>query len=271
MTTADALITNELGVWWTDTPSLPREKVGCIGATENPEHLSQAEELLRQQGCTIAIAPMEGNTWRTHRAVIESNGRPPFLLEPISHPSFEKFDYEILSQYSSSILNLEGDSPNLSRLKNRLSKQNVTIRPLDLNRYEEELQNIYTLCIQSFKNNFLYTPINATEFIAMHQEIAPLLSSECAFLAECEGQLVGFVFGYPDQKAFVVKTLAVLAEKRFSGLGTLLVETIQQSARERGFTQAIHALQYENNQSLRISKRFQATIFRRYALFSKKL
>ena len=271
MTTADALIANELGVWWTDTPSLPREKIGCLGATENPEHLSQAEDLLRQQGCTIAIAPMEGNTWRPHRAVIESNGRPPFLLEPVSSPSFEQFDYETLSQYSSSILSLDDEPPNLSRLRNRLSERNVTIRPLDLDRYEEELQNIYTLCIQSFKNNFLYTPISAMEFIAMYQKIAPLLSSECAFLAECEGKLVGFVFGYPDQKAFVVKTLAVLAENLFAGLGTLLVETIQQSAKERGFTQAIHALQHESNQSLRISKRFQATIFRRYALFAKKL
>jgi len=69
----------------------------------------------------------------------------------------------------------------------------------------------------------------------------------------------------------IVKTLAVLPERRFAGLGTVLVNRLQTAAREAGCTEAIHALQREDNQSLRISQRFSAEIFRRYALFSKPL
>jgi GNAT superfamily N-acetyltransferase len=219
---------------------------------------------------------MEGNTWRTHRAVIESDGSPPFLLEPTTPPDTSKLflrsDYQILARYSSSLVELETAPPDLSRLEKRLS--NVTIRPLNLSHLEDELRAIYKLSTRAFVDNFLYTPISENEFLAQYFAFKSHLTPECAFLAEHNGQLVGFVFGYPDQKRpknFIVKTLAVLAQRYFAGLGTLLVHHLQNQARQSGFTRAIHALQREDNQSLRISSRFNATIFRRYALFAKEL
>jgi len=69
-----------------------------------------------------------------------------------------------------------------------------------------------------------------------------------------------------DDPAIVVKTLAVLPDREFSGLGTVLVANVHQKAKDKGFREAIHALQYEKNSSLRISQRFNSQVFRRYAL-----
>ncbi|MGY8660527.1 MAG: N-acetyltransferase family protein [Verrucomicrobiales bacterium] len=273
MKSADQTLDGKLGLWWKKTPAYQDYSVGCLGIPSSLAQLNEAEAILRDQGCTIAIGPMEGNTWRSHRAIIESDGSPPFLLEPISPPEttdlFKSSGYQILAQYSSSLINLEGESPDLTRLQNRLSQ--IKIRPLDLSNLESQLRAIYQLSTRTFVDNFLYTSISESEFLGQYLAFKSYLTSNGAFLAEQDGELIGFVFGYPDHKRFIVKTLAVLAERRFAGLGTLLVDRIQSQARQSGFTNAIHALQREDNQSLRISTRFNARIFRRYALFAKPL
>lgn len=273
MKTADEIIPDNLGLWWSDTPKYHDHHVGCLGIPDSLSQIEAAETRLREKGCTIAIGPMEGNTWRSHRAIIESDKSPPFLLEPFTTPEiaglFRSAGYDILARYSSSQLDLRAKPPNLLRIENRFS--DLEIRSLDIADLEKELQSIYHLSTKAFLENFLYTPISQREFIAQYSAFKSHLNHDCALLAEHNGQLVGFVFGYPDQDRFVVKTLAVLPERKFAGLGTLLVDRIQKKALQAGFTSAIHALQREDNQSLRISKRFNARVFRKYALFAKTL
>ena len=275
MKTSDHALDANFHLWWKHTPTYQDHKVGCFTPPSSLAQLAAAEAFLRAQGCTIAIGPMEGNTWRTHRAVIESDNSPPFLLEPRTPVKTAEIlrsaDYQILAQYTSSKIDLTQNQPNLTRLQSRLS--HLKIRPLNLTHIESELRLIYKISIQTFTNNFLYTPISESEFLAQYLPFKPHLTPNCAFIAEHGSKPIGFVFGYPDQNSedFIVKTLAVLPERSYAGLGTLLVQLIQDKAKEAGFRKAIHALQREDNQSLRISTRFNATIFRRYALFAKKL
>jgi hypothetical protein len=110
MKTADSILSNNLGLWWTQTPAFKGHKVGCFSVPETAEDLRKAETKLRNQGCTIAIGPMEGNTWRTHRAVIESDNSRPFPLEPQTKRELaellEREGYEILAKFSSAKVDL---------------------------------------------------------------------------------------------------------------------------------------------------------------------
>jgi len=277
MHTADKIIAGSIGLWWRGTPRLNEQKVGCLGGFDSitPDLLDECESQLREAGCTLAIGPMMGNTWRKHRAVIESSGREPFLFEPFTAPEVARClhdsGYQTLMTYSSSLIDLGKQEDDPPRLLARLERARIAIRPLCIDNLECELRRIFRLSLKAFTENFLYTPISEEEFLAMYLNLAPLLTPQCAFLAECHGELVGFVFGFPQETTMIVKTLAVLPERRFAGLGTVLVNRMQTAAREAGCTEAIHALQREDNQSLRISQRFSAQIFRRYALFSKSL
>jgi L-amino acid N-acyltransferase YncA len=69
----------------------------------------------------------------------------------------------------------------------------------------------------------------------------------------------------------IVKTLAVDPDARCAGLGSLLVDELHRIGLEKGYTEAIHALQHETNTSLKITGRHHGEVFRRYALFSKLL
>lgn len=281
--------TAHAGLWTDGVPEMAGQTVGTIGAfaAESSKDaaavLEEAENFLSDHGITRILGPMNGNTWRYHRLVIESTGRQPFLYEPRNPPDyvehFKDAGYEELSRYSSASIDLAVPAPDLSRLEQSLAKSQVTIRDLIPEQFESDLEAIFEVSLVSFSHNYLYTPLSKEHFLALYTKAREHIVPEFVKLAEQDGKVVGFVFALPDLKAaqrgekpaVIVKTLAVLPERRLAGLGTVLVDRAQQAAKARGFTEAIHALQHENNTSHRISQRFEATIFRRYALFSKAL
>lgn len=276
-------------LWWSDVPSVEGHKVGTIGGFESfsseatAQILEAAEKCLQKAGCTIAIGPMNGNTWRRHRFVIEGRGRGPFLLEPRNHPSYPDWwraaGYGELSRYSSSLMPLDGSSVVSPALKERLERSGVAIRPLHADRYDEELRAIYSISLRSFANNFLYTPLEEEGFLDAYRKVQSRVDPDFVRVAEKDGVPCGFVFAIADleaaargeKPALIVKTLAVDPDSRSAGLGSLLVDEVHRLGREKGFTEAIHALQHETNTSLKITGRHHGEPIRRYALFSKLL
>ncbi|WP_367872373.1 GNAT family N-acetyltransferase [Luteolibacter sp. Populi] len=276
-------------LWWCDVPGYGQHKVGAIGGFDASSEkitfqvLKGAEQRLREAGCTIAIGPMNGNTWRKHRFVIESTGRGPFLLEPRNNPEFPAWwraaGYGELSRYSSSVMPLDGSTAVAPALKARLERSGLVIRPLHADRYDEELRAIYSISLRSFASNFLYTPLEEEGFLNGYRKVKNLVDPDLVRIAEKHGRPCGFVFAIADleaaargeKPALVVKTLAVDPESRCAGLGSLLVDEVHRLGREKGFTEAIHALQHETNTSLKITGRHHGKPIRRYALFSKLL
>lgn len=289
-------LTDELGrvcaqaaLWWKDTPVLDGKSIGAIGgfAAEGEEAalriLEAAAGCLRNAGCRIAVGPMNGNTWRRHRFVVESNGREPFLLEPRNSARdpewWQTAGFAILSQYSSSVMPLESATALPVAVRERLLRSNLKIRSLDLNHYESELKRIHAISLRSFSNNFLYTSLDEAAFLDAYLRVRQRVDADFVRIAERHGVVCGFVFGIPDfeaamrgeKPALIVKTLAVDPEARCAGLGNLLVDELHQAARAKGYVESIHALQHESNSSLKITGRHQGECFRRYALFSKPL
>ena len=276
-------------LWWHDTPVMDGANIGAIGDFEANDGeatailLEGAADFLREQGCLIAAGPLNGNTWRSYRFVVESNGRGPFLLEPRNPPEFpgwwENAGFSVLSHYSSSVVPLDGSGTISPALKVRLERSGVKIRELDSARYDEELRKIYQVSLKSFANNFLYTPLEEDAFLDAYQRVRDRVDPDFVRIAERDGVACGFVFGIPDLEALargekpavIVKTLAVDPDSHCAGLGSLLVDELHRIGWEKGYTEAIHALQHETNTSLKITGRHHGEVFRRYTLFSKLL
>src|SRR4030095_15317427 len=81
----------QLSLWWREAPQLAGARVGVIGhyaASSNDAAatlLEHATRRLSAQGCTLAVGPMDGNTWRSYRFVVERGPEQPLLLET-HHP-----------------------------------------------------------------------------------------------------------------------------------------------------------------------------------------
>ncbi|MBB5352246.1 GNAT superfamily N-acetyltransferase [Haloferula luteola] len=293
-TTADEIWAVEggrarVGLWYEQAPEGMGGRVGCLGGFEARDEAAAGWVLekgcarLREMGCAMAVGPMDGNTWRRHRWVTDRRERPAFFMEPCNPPEWPvwwaKAGFDVLSRYSSSRIQLGEMRPNLKALERRLTAEGVQLRPLAMARFEEELGGIYQVCISSFSKNFLYTPLDRESFVGMYAPLREVIQSEFVWVAGNGDELCGFVFGVPDVAAqqrgeeadFIVKTLAVLPDKRWAGLGSLLVDRVQQSAMDAGFRHGIHALQRETNPSLRITDRFGGQRMRGYVLMSKVL
>jgi GNAT superfamily N-acetyltransferase len=276
-------------LWWREAPPYQQHRVGTIGhyaATNDAAAsavLSEAQARLRPAGCTIAIGPMNGNTWRSYRFVTEAGDRLPFFLEPANPPEwpnqFLQVGFSPLASYFSALNNdLSQHDPRMPEVAERMADVGVTIRSADSD-LRRELSAIYGVSRISFKNNFLYTELPESAFAAMYEPVLPHTRPQLVLLAEQRGECVGYLFAIPDfaQAArreavdtFIIKTVAVLPHAELHGLGSLLVAQAQEIGRGLGFRRCIHALMFENNVSLNISRHY-ASVMRKYTLYSKEL
>ncbi len=273
-------------LWWRSVPPYGDHRLGVIGHYEARDDqaagclLAHACRELSAHGCTLAVGPMDGNTWRRYRFVTERGGEPAFFLEPQNPDEwprqFVADGFTSLARYYAA-LNTDMAQAD-ERVADRwryLALLGITIRPFDLGRFEEELRGIYAVSAVAFAQNVLYTPISEAEFVSQYQKVRPLLRPELILMAEHEGRLVGYMFALPNVaenpvRTVILKTVAVLPERTHAGLGTVLMDRAQQVARSLGYTRAIHALMHETNRSRNIS-RHTATPFRQYMLFAKAL
>jgi GNAT superfamily N-acetyltransferase len=298
---ASRMLQASCSCWWKHAPPLEGHTVGTIGhyevepnadATAGVALIEEACRQLREAGCTLAVGPMDGNTWRSYRFVIDRGGdrgrgeEPPFFLEPDQPPAwpdhFRAAGFTELATYTSALNeDLAQEDPRLKAAAARLAARGVAIRAFDPDpsRAEADLHRIFTLSLASFSRNYLYTPIAENEFISQYRAVLPVVRPEFVLLAERGGELVGFLFAVPDMlqmkrngatDTIVIKTVAVAPGAAQAGLGSVLVGMVQRAAHARGFRRAIHALMHERNVSQNISRRYARTI-RRYALFARPL
>ncbi len=279
-----------VSLWWTNAPPHPAHRLGVIGhfaATNDRaagELLQHAASRLAERGCTLAVGPMDGNTWRRYRLVTEPGTEPSFFLEPNNPPDWPTHwtnaGFAPLASYFSALNpDLTREDPQVARAGERLMRVGVRLRSLDAADLEADLRRIYAVSARAFTANFLYTPLPEADFLAQYLALRDRMKPELTLLAELDGEPAGYVFTLPDwQQAargemvdtVIVKTVAVLPERRCAGLGAWLVAETQRAARALGYRRAIHALMHESNNSLNLSGRY-ATPFRRYTLFGKEL
>jgi GNAT superfamily N-acetyltransferase len=277
-------------LWWTRTPVLPDHRVGIIGhyaardAAAGVPLLEHCCRELAARGCTLAVGPMDGSTWRRYRFMTERGSEPVFFLEPDNPDDwpghFLALGFRPMAHYISAVNDdLSRTDPRARDIAHRMTAQQIRIRPLNPDRVEDDLRRIYAVSEVSFRDNVLYSPISAAEFLEQYRPLLPRVRPELVLIAERHGEPVGFVFAVPDLRqaergrsieTVVVKSIAVLPERAHGGLGTLLLAECHAIARTLGYTRAIHALIHEHNVSRNIS-RHTARPMRRYTLFAKVL
>lgn len=288
--TPDSVFTDSRGavcVWSTNAPSIDDHVIGVIGcfAADNGDTavnlLNEASRFLGDSGCTLAIGPMDANTWNRYRAMTQRGERPAFFLEPQNPVEwatcFTDAGFKSIAEYTSALVDdLTRKDPRLEKAIKRLSDSGITIRHLDADRFEHELAAIHQLSLECFAGNFLYSPISAEEFAHQYTLIQPMVRPELVLIAEDHSGPVGFMFAIPDAlqgdsiDTVILKTVARLSKRVYSGLGNVLVERCHTIAHELGYKHVIHALMHETNTSISLSSRY-GNPFRRYALFGKAL
>lgn len=263
---------------WREAPSLNGLRTAAIGAFacetagQGARAIGAAMARLKAEGFEAVLGPMDGDTWGKHRLVVETDGRPPFLMEPHNPPhyvgAFAASGLEIVSRY------LSAERPVDIAPSDTPSPPGLALRPFDPAKAESELARIHALSLEAFASNAFYAPIGVEKFIDSYRPVLKAIDPDLVFLAENEaGDLKAFLFALPNfaegefPKSVILKTYA----SRVRGGGSMLANALHARARRRGYARVIHALMHESNLSARHSDNTGGKPFRRYALWGGRL
>jgi hypothetical protein len=277
-------------LWWRRTPVHDGERVGAIGhfsaadSDRGARLLEAACTQLAMRGCRLAVGPMDGNTWRRYRLVIDRGEAPRFFLEPENPPHlprcFSQAGFSVAEAYCSSAQEtLDFDERFLQAVARRASAGGVRIRALNPHRVRDDLGAMHAIAIRAFERSFLFSAISRPQFVEQYAKLLPYTHPELVLIAERGGEPVAFAFGIPDAfetargappATVILKSIAACPGLINAGIAHLLVAAGARAAAELGYRRAVHALMRESNSSLRWSSR-HGRVFRRYALFGRRL
>ena len=263
-----ALTIYSAGPEWDGVPTATIGDFKCRTLQAGVEILKDATARIRASGRERVLGPMSGDTWHNYRFVSESDGSPPFLLEPRNKPherdAFLATGFAPVSHYFSASLSLDQWTSATPP-----PTEDYVIESWDGSNPEDLFREVFSLSLRAFAKNAFYTPITEDAFLALYMPMVPIIKPNLIFLARRpNGSLAGFLFSIPDytqgpgSRTLIIKTYASLER----GAGRHLLYACQFAARALGFQTVIHALMHDANQSAERSAREGATIFRRYEL-----
>ena len=262
-----------------DAPSWDGQRCAAIGNIEfistvaGKDLLERIATELKIEGFFGLVGPMNGDTWHSYRVVSESDGTPPFMMEPVSGPhdlsAFEAAGFLPMSHYVSTRADLA---------------DTLGVRPVDLPEIsvsawdglnaEELIRALFKMSGTAFASNKFFKPIDFNAFLQLYRPLLDMVDPRHVLFAHhAGGQLIGFLFGMPDRPVDGSKPAAILKTyaSGMRGVGHLLADAYHRRAINMGFSEVIHALMHEDNVSLMRSRQHKARIFRRYALMGRKL
>jgi len=277
-------------IWWRDTVKVNGSSTGAIGhyAATDAEYgeavLQHACKELKNRRCAIAIGPLDGNTWRSYRFITERGDAKPFFLEPDNPDEwpqhFDSVGFSTLSHYvSETNPDIANRQPELGSLREKFVNLGVQIEPVDVDNPVDDMAGIYRVVRESFRSAFLYTPLDIDSYVSIYEPMLTQVDPRLMLVAKHDGEVVGFILAPPDflqlsyqhtMDAIVLKTVAVLPRKEYSGLGRVLIVDLLKNAIDMGFTTAISALMHTENRSQKISSDCAGPM-RAYEVFAKEL
>ncbi len=260
----------------------------CIGSYECTHNATLAKVLLdsakleaKDLGFEYLIGPMEGSTWNSYRFSLHNN-YPNFFMEPYHHDyyaaQFEEEGFDVIGTYASMLSSeLTSDLKSQKDIEEKAKEIGTIFRQMNADDFEAEIRRIGEFSIDSFQDNFLYTPISIDEFATKYIPLKAYMKPELIWLAEdVNGKVDALAFAIPDYfdptgKTFIIKTLARRQNSPLKGVGSYLADKVTESARGLGFTKVIHALMLTDNASVKISGDFAGKAYKSYHLYGVNL
>ena len=287
---ADQQVRARCSIWWRDTADVDGATTGAIGhyaatdAKYGEAVLQHACRELKNRRCDVAVGPLDGNTWRRYRFITERGDAKPFFLEPDNPDEwpqhFGSAGFAPLAHYVSEINpDMTNRQPELGSLRRKFAELGVQIEPLDVANPVADMAGIYRIVCESFKDAFMYTPLDIDSYCGIYEPLLKQVDPRLMLVAKHDGEVVGFILAPPDYlqqtyqrtiDAIVLKTVAVIPGKEYSGLGRVLIVDLLRNAIDMGFTTAISALMHTQNRSQKISSDCAGPM-RVYALFARGL
>jgi hypothetical protein len=183
-------------------PALPAVQIGFFEALPDEQAavdllLAEARAEAERVGVERVVVGMDGHLSIGVGILVEGFARTTFgstWNKPYYASYFSGLDRSDLTVYGGSV----PDSVGRVRRLSRRAPGEVTVREVDLHRWDEELETFRGLCDATLGSTDLYAPTKPGHFAELMGDLRPLLRPENLLFAMAGGREIGFVFWHPD-------------------------------------------------------------------------
>ncbi len=136
--------------------------------------------------------------------LIDAFDSDPFVMMPYNPPEYPRYveaaGYRKVKDLYAWLFEREWEIKKIGRLAERVRKRHgdLVIRPVDMKRWDEELERIRELYNRSWERNWGFVRYTDAEFDHLAREFKMILDPELVALAEVDGRLAGITVLLPD-------------------------------------------------------------------------
>lgn len=166
--------------------------------------LQHAEQWNREQGMTRVLGPISMSIWeepgllvrgQDHSPMIMMGHHPAHYREWIEAAGFSKA--KALLTYD---LQVNKEFPPLVQRIVQSGERNprITIRPVDLDRFEQEIEIVLRILNDAWSQNWGFVPFTPEEVAYAGKKLKQIIHPEINRIAELDGEPVAFMLTFPD-------------------------------------------------------------------------
>lgn len=175
--------------------------------------LDKAVEWLKTKNVDDIQGPTNLTTNDTSGLLIDGFDKPPVIELTYNFSYYvEHFDaYGLVKDMDMFAYDIPTESVNLkalklsSLIKERLEKRGYTFRNVDPKKFDEELNRIKKVYIEAWEKNWGFVPPTSEEFDRIAKTFKQIYDPRYVYMAEYNGELVGFSFGLLDYNQIFIK------------------------------------------------------------------
>lgn len=166
--------------------------------------LARAEQWNRQQGMTRLLGPISMSIWEEPGLLVKGQDHPPMIMmghHPVHYRGwFEALGYTMAKRLLTYDLDVTDDFPPLVQRIVQSGERNprITIRPVDLERIEQEIEIVLRILNDAWSGNWGFIPFTPDEVAYAGKKLRQIIHPEINRIAELDGKPVAFMLTFPD-------------------------------------------------------------------------
>ncbi len=179
---------------------------GLIEGEDDPDLFDAlfgtAEDWLRQRGMRRIIGPLNLNVNQEIGLLTEGYGTPPHFMMGHARPYYsqriESLGYRPCQQLLAYEAANDFDEPRAIAIQRKRLARRITLRTLDRSQQSRELERLRSIFNDAWSGNWGFVPFTEREFQALGQSLLLVVPKDLIWLAEIEGEAVGFIVMLPN-------------------------------------------------------------------------
>lgn len=166
--------------------------------------LATAQDWLKQRGMVRITGPWSLSVNMEVGNLVDGFDTPPCVMMPHGRPAYDGWlqenGYAKLKDMYAYSIDLSLEMPDRAKRIIKMAEKNkrVTMRPLNMKRFEEEIELIMDIFNEAWEDNWGYVKFTDAEAKHAGKSLKPVVKAYRTYICEYDGEPVAFMLTIPD-------------------------------------------------------------------------